>query len=183
MHTSPKEEQQVVGFFSKEKMSWDNNNLACILIFPPWQRKGLGAILIGVSYEISKREGVIGGPEKPISSLGKQSYLRYWSGEIARYLLEVKETDRKKGKGMVTLEQTSKDTWICVDDCLCALRDMGVAVAAGKGKGEILRVKVDKEKVREWARVNKIELEPVIDVNCFVEGYGYRKAEDEEDEG
>jgi len=56
--------RQVVGFFSKEKMSWDNNNVACILVFPPWQRKGLGQILMGVSYELSRREGRLGGPEK-----------------------------------------------------------------------------------------------------------------------
>ena len=56
--------QQVIGFFSKEKMSWDNNNLACILVFPPWQKRGLGKILMGVSYELSRREGRIGGPEK-----------------------------------------------------------------------------------------------------------------------
>jgi GNAT superfamily N-acetyltransferase len=55
---------QVVGFFSKEKMSWDNNNLACILVFPPWQKQGLGQILMGASYELSKREGRLGGPEK-----------------------------------------------------------------------------------------------------------------------
>ena len=56
--------QQVIGFFSKEKMSWDNNNLACILVFPPWQKRGLGKILMGVSYELSRKEGRIGGPEK-----------------------------------------------------------------------------------------------------------------------
>lgn len=55
---------QVVGFFSKEKMSWDNNNVACILVFPPWQRQGLGQTLIGISYELSRRSGRIGGPEK-----------------------------------------------------------------------------------------------------------------------
>jgi GNAT superfamily N-acetyltransferase len=55
---------QVVGFFSKEKMSWDNNNLACILVFPPWQRQGHGQLLMGVSYELSKRDGRLGGPEK-----------------------------------------------------------------------------------------------------------------------
>ncbi|KAK4100404.1 acyl-CoA N-acyltransferase [Parathielavia hyrcaniae] len=78
---------QVVGFFSKEKISWDNNNLACILVFPPWQRKGLGSLLMGVSYEISRREGLLGGPEKPISDLGKKGYKRYWAGEIARWLV------------------------------------------------------------------------------------------------
>lgn len=55
---------QVVGFFSKEKMSWDNNNLACILVFPPWQKQGLGQLLMGASYEMSKREDRLGGPEK-----------------------------------------------------------------------------------------------------------------------
>lgn len=68
-------------------MSWDNNNLACILVFPPWQRKGLGSILMGVSYEISRREGILGGPEKPISELGRKGYKRFWAGEIARWLL------------------------------------------------------------------------------------------------
>jgi GNAT superfamily N-acetyltransferase len=57
-------ENQVVGFFSKEKMSWDNNNLACILVFPPWQKQGLGQMLMGASYEMSKRQGRLGGPEK-----------------------------------------------------------------------------------------------------------------------
>jgi histone acetyltransferase HTATIP len=60
---------QVVGFFSKEKMSWDSNNLACILVFPPWQKQGLGQILMGASYEMSRREGRLGGPEKRMSSL------------------------------------------------------------------------------------------------------------------
>ena len=61
---APPAHNQVVGFFSKEKMSWDNNNLACILVFPPWQKQGLGQILMGASYEMSKREGRMGGPEK-----------------------------------------------------------------------------------------------------------------------
>ena len=82
--SSPVPRRRIVGFFSKEKMSWDNNNLACILIFPPWQRKGLGSLLMGVSYEISRREGVLGGPEKPISDLGKKGYKRFWGGETAR---------------------------------------------------------------------------------------------------
>jgi len=54
----------VVGFFSKEKLSWDNNNLACILVFPPWQKRGFGQVLMGVSYELGRREGRLGGPEK-----------------------------------------------------------------------------------------------------------------------
>jgi hypothetical protein len=170
--------QQVVGFFSKEKMSWDNNNLACILIFPPWQRKGLGSILISVSYEISRREEIMGGPEKPISDLGKRGYLRFWSSEIARYLLEFEDSENK-GKGTVTLEQISKDTWICVEDCLCALRDMGVAISAGKGRGDTQRVSVDKEMIRAWATNGRMRLEPTINPSGFIEGYGCKAVDAE----
>jgi GNAT superfamily N-acetyltransferase len=36
----------VVGYFSKEKVSPEEYNLACILTFPPYQRKGYGKFLI-----------------------------------------------------------------------------------------------------------------------------------------
>lgn len=180
--------QQAIGFFSKEKMSWDNNNLACILIFPPWQRKGLGALLIAVSYEISRREGIIGGPEKPISDLGKKGYNTYWAGEIARYLIEAKESERKKTRSLVNLEQISKETWICVDDCLTALREMGVCVASSRPSvadtepNAAKKVLVDKEDVRNWAVRTKHNLGPIIDPAGFLEGYGYRTDSEEEEE-
>jgi hypothetical protein len=59
-----KEEPRPVGFFSKEKLSWDSNNLACICVFPPWQKRGFGQVLMGVSYALSKFDGRLGGPEK-----------------------------------------------------------------------------------------------------------------------
>ena len=55
---------RIVGYFSKEKNSWDSNNLACILVFPPWQGKGIGQLLIEASYYLGKREGRFGGPER-----------------------------------------------------------------------------------------------------------------------
>lgn len=36
----------VVGYFSKEKDSPDDYNLACILTLPPYQRRGYGKFLI-----------------------------------------------------------------------------------------------------------------------------------------
>ena len=53
----------VVGYFSKEKFTTENYNLACILTLPPYQRKGYGKFLIAFSYELSKREGRPGTPE------------------------------------------------------------------------------------------------------------------------
>ncbi|CAN0024507.1 unnamed protein product, partial [Choristocarpus tenellus] len=44
-----------VGYFSKEKYSDLGYNLACILTFPAFQRKGYGRFLISFSYELSKK--------------------------------------------------------------------------------------------------------------------------------
>jgi hypothetical protein len=140
---------QIVGFFSKEKISWDNNNLACILIFPPWQRKGLGSLLMGVSYEISRREGLLGGPEKPISDLGKRGYKRFWAGEIARWILSLEPQQQppqqdpsslsspsssgSAAEVVTDIQACSQATWIAPEDCLLVLREMGVAEDAGRG--------------------------------------------------
>ncbi|KAK0721511.1 acyl-CoA N-acyltransferase [Apiosordaria backusii] len=136
-NTSHQPRSQIVGFFSKEKMSWDNNNLACILVFPPWQRKGLGSLLMGVSYEISKREGLLGGPEKPISELGKKGYKRFWAGEVARWILSLPPTSStlEPGKEVPTVDvrDCSQATWIAPEDCLLVLREMGVVEDAGVG--------------------------------------------------
>lgn len=40
--------ERVVGFFSKEKDS-EENNLACIIVFPPYQKQGFGRLLIQFS--------------------------------------------------------------------------------------------------------------------------------------
>jgi histone acetyltransferase HTATIP len=39
----------IVGYFSKEKESTEDYNVACILTMPPYQRKGYGKLLIEFS--------------------------------------------------------------------------------------------------------------------------------------
>ncbi|KAH8120493.1 acyl-CoA N-acyltransferase [Phellopilus nigrolimitatus] len=79
----------VIGFFSKEKVSYDGYNLACIVTFPPYQRKRYGMLMIEFSYELSRRAGKLGTPERPLSELGLRSYLTFWTGAMVQFFRRI----------------------------------------------------------------------------------------------
>jgi GNAT superfamily N-acetyltransferase len=161
----------VVGFFSKEKMSWDNNNVACILVFPPWQRRGLGQILIAASYELGKREGRFGGPERPLSVLGRKGYVVFWCGEVARYVLKAPM------KKAVSVKEISEETYILQEDVVAALKEMDVLEKRKTAAGNVV---LNKSKVKAWAERHGVSEKPLIDVEAFIEEVEWEEDGEEE---
>ncbi|KAL7648404.1 UNVERIFIED_CONTAM: hypothetical protein RMT77_000310 [Armadillidium vulgare] len=113
-----KQGAHLVGYFSKEKESPDGNNVACILTLPPYQRKGYGKLLIAFSYELSKLEGVIGSPEKPLSDLGKLSYRSYWTYVLLEILRDY--------KGILSIKDLSQMTSIHHQDIIQTLQSINL---------------------------------------------------------
>ncbi|KAJ9531008.1 hypothetical protein QJQ45_000991 [Haematococcus lacustris] len=108
----------MVGYFSKEKQSEEGYNLACILTLPSFQRKGYGKALISLSYELSKLEGKVGTPERPLSDLGRVSYHGYWTRELLAVL--------QSHEGSISIKELSERTAMKPDDIEATLRQLGL---------------------------------------------------------
>lgn len=111
----------IVGYFSKEKESSEEYNVACILTLPPYQRKGFGKLLIEFSYELSKFEGKVGSPEKPLSDLGLLSYRSYWSETLLEILIKT-PTDENGEKPQITISEISEQTSIKKEDIISTIQ-------------------------------------------------------------
>lgn len=116
------EGSHIVGYFSKEKVSSEGYNLACILTFPQFQKSGYGKFIISLSYELTKREGITGSPEKPLSDLGKVSYRSYWTHVLMNLLSEHDTT----GDTMedISIEGISFRTGIRTEDIISTLQSL-----------------------------------------------------------
>lgn len=112
----------IVGYFSKEKESSEDYNVACILTLPPFQRKGYGKLLIEFSYELSKIEGKVGSPEKPLSDLGLLSYRSYWSETLLEILIKAPSTDENGEKSQITISEISEQTSIKKEDIISTIQ-------------------------------------------------------------
>jgi histone acetyltransferase HTATIP len=106
----------VLGYFSKEKQSAEDYNVACILTLPQYQRMGYGKLLIAFSYELSLVEKKTGSPEKPLSDLGLLSYRSYWTDTIIELIIA--------HRGEISISEISEITSITADDIMHTLQTM-----------------------------------------------------------
>lgn len=122
-----------MGFFSKEVTAWEpDNNLACICVFPPYQRLRLGLLLIEFLYAAAEALGQLPlGPEFPLSPYGKQLYLRYWGIKIAFELLTTFQDTRQ-----LTLGELAVSTGFRREDLVFALEHMGILHTDGSASEE-----------------------------------------------
>lgn len=150
----------IVGYFSKEKNSFLNYNVSCILTLPPYQRQGYGRMLIDFSYLLSKVEGKSGSPEKPLSDLGLISYRSYWKSVVLDYLR------RFQGKG-ISIKDLSQETAISAYDIVSTLQSLGM-LKYWKGRHLVLRNYVNTETPESSSsKVKKVRHDRTLDPECL----------------
>ncbi|XP_028851864.1 histone acetyltransferase KAT6A isoform X2 [Denticeps clupeoides] len=173
----------LVGYFSKEKHCQQKYNVSCIMILPQYQRKGYGRFLIDFSYLLSKREGQPGSPEKPLSDLGRLSYMAYWRSVVMECLHEIR--DRQ-----ISIRWLSKTTGICPQDITATLHHLNMLQQRGDGLVLMRREKlVSTHMAKLKAKPRQLEVDPdclrwtpVIVTNTMVsEGEGDEDEEEDED--
>ncbi|KAJ1983469.1 K(lysine) acetyltransferase [Dimargaris verticillata] len=110
---------QVLGYFSKEKASLEQHNLACIVVFPPFQGQGHGQLLIDLSYTLTRREGGSGTPERPLSAQAERSYRTYWQKAVLSALHE-------HSREYYALDRLCRQTGMTGDDVMTTLYRLGL---------------------------------------------------------
>ncbi|XP_065923500.1 histone acetyltransferase KAT6B isoform X4 [Magallana gigas] len=142
----------LVGYFSKEKHCQQKYNVSCIMTMPQYQRKGYGRFLIDFSYMLSRVEGHPGSPEKPLSDLGKVSYLAYWKSVIIEYLHKYQDS-------RITIKGMSRATGMCPHDIahslemlnMVAQKDDKIVIAVNK---ELVKVHMEKLEAKKHLRID-----------------------------
>ncbi|EDV56954.1 histone acetyltransferase KAT6A [Drosophila erecta] len=133
----------LVGYFSKEKHCTQKYNVSCILTMPQYQRQGYGRFLIDFSYLLSREEGQLGTPEKPLSDLGRLSYFSYWKSVVLEYLYKHRNYTK------ITFKDIAIKTGLAISDIALAFELLNF-IKLRKNDGDIryqINVKIDWKKV------------------------------------
>uniref|UniRef100_A0A8C2CU57 Histone acetyltransferase n=1 Tax=Cyprinus carpio TaxID=7962 RepID=A0A8C2CU57_CYPCA len=144
----------LVGYFSKEKNSFLNYNVSCILTMPQYMRQGYGKMLIDFSYLLSKVEEKVGSPERPLSDLGLISYRSYWKEVLLHYLYNF------QGKE-ISIKEISQETAVNPVDIVSTLQSLQM-LKYWKGKHLILKRQdlIDDWKTKEAKRGSNKTIDP-----------------------
>uniref|UniRef100_A0A4W6F7A1 Histone acetyltransferase n=1 Tax=Lates calcarifer TaxID=8187 RepID=A0A4W6F7A1_LATCA len=145
---------EVDGKKNKEKNSFLNYNVSCILTMPQYMRQGYGKMLIDFSYLLSKVEEKVGSPERPLSDLGLISYRSYWKEVLLRYL------NNFQGKE-ISIKEISQETAVNPVDIVSTLQSLQM-LKYWKGKHLVLKRQdlIDDWKAKETKRGNSKTIDP-----------------------
>ena len=88
---------------------------------PRYQRKGYGTSLIEFSYALSKIEGKVGSPEKPLSDLGQLAYYPYWEEQLLQLL-----ADSERSGAEISIMEICNATSFKPDDVLGTLQRLNL---------------------------------------------------------
>ncbi|XP_040187471.1 histone acetyltransferase KAT7 isoform X3 [Rana temporaria] len=148
----------LIGYFSKEKNSFLNYNVSCILTMPQYMRQGFGKMLIDFSYLLSKVEEKVGSPERPLSDLGLISYRSYWKEVLLRYLHTF------QGKE-ISIKEISQETAVNPVDIVSTLQALQM-LKYWKGKHLVLK---RQDLIDEWAakEAKRSNSNKIMDPSCL----------------
>ena len=99
-------------------------------------------MLIDFSYLLSRQEGKIGSPERPLSDLGLLSYRSYWTDVILSYLSE------RDTVAELSIRDISQETAVNPSDIVSTLQALEM-LKYWKGKHIILK---KQDVIDEWVR-------------------------------
>lgn len=154
----------LVGYFSKEKHCSQKYNVSCILTLPQYQRKGYGRFLIDFSYLLSREEGQLGTPEKPLSDLGRLSYFSYWKSVVLEYLYKY------RNKKTITFKDIAIKTGLAISDIALAFELLNF-IKLRKNDGDIryqITIRIDWKKVLlHHNKVARSKTRIAIDADCL----------------
>jgi histone acetyltransferase HTATIP len=92
-----------------------------LFLWRSYQRKGYGKFLIEFSYALSKIEGKVGSPEKPLSDLGQLAYYPYWEEQLLLLL-----ADNERSGQEISVMDICNATSFKPDDVLGTLKRLNL---------------------------------------------------------
>ncbi|CAJ0936238.1 unnamed protein product, partial [Mesorhabditis belari] len=137
-----------------EKYCHQQWNLSCIVTLPCYQGQGFGRFLIDFSFLLSRKEGMRGSPEKPLSHLGLLAYASYWRSAILEWVKARRKKDMTK---KFDFDELCRETGIRVHDVVNTMEHMGwFSNSDGSSSDQPLTININWPEIEEhWNKEKK----------------------------